>query len=480
VKVFIIHPGIQHSYRLANALRETALFDKVYLFTSVLYHFGKKPFLKSFQKRVKPIHADVIIKNHILYELISKTTRHIYNRLVVNPNKQVHNNPIYFWQFIFGLLCLPTIWWYRKDAILVTYETAAWPVVWFAKKWHIPVVMDFPSISHEKAKELGINETEFGMAIKKRERVYIDYALFCSDFCRKSFEGLSSSKEDFVLYLGAEKVEGGKWELGKVGKLEGESLDLKVRSPQSVKGSLLGGEMGGFDSAQPDIKREFDKFEGGLDSAQPDNNFDSYLPDSKRNSDQPDKKRQEVVIKISFIANLEFRKGLDILLEALYAYNYPCYLEVHLIGKIRKEWVQNHMPEKIINSHIKLVYQEAMSQQELFSYLQIESFDLNVQPSRFDSFAMVVPETMMQGIPNLVSPFVGAGEMLKDGIDGFKMKSLEANSLREAIHSFVIMNMEERQELEKEVLNSASKMTWKEYNVAVEKAFKEIINQIHS
>jgi glycosyltransferase involved in cell wall biosynthesis len=446
MKVFIIHPGIQHSYRLANALQEAALFDKVYLFTSVLYHSVKKPFLKSFQKRVKPIHTDVIIKNHILYELISKTTRNIYNRLVVNPNKQVHNNPIYFWQFTFGLLCLPAIWWHRKDCLLVTYETAAWPVVWFAKKWHIPVVMDFPSISHEKAKEFGINETEFGIAIKKRERVYIDYALFCSDFCRKSFEGLSSSKEDFVLYLGAEKREEGRVEEGRLerGKVDGGRVE---------RGRLEGGKL------------ERGRVEDGR------------VEDGRLEEGEGD--GEKGIIKISFIANLEFRKGLDILLEALYTYAYPCFLEVHLIGKIRKEWVQNHLPEHMINTHIKLVYQEAMSQQELFSYLQREKFDLNVQPSRFDSFAMVVPETMMQGIPNLVSPFVGAGEMLKDGIDGFKMKSLDAHSLSEAIHSFVIMNMEERQELKKEVLNSASKMTWEYYNVAVEKAFKEILNQIH-
>lgn len=419
MKIFIIHPGIQHSYRLANALQKSFLFKKVYLFTSILFHEGKTPLIKSFKKRIKPIHKDVIIKNHYLYELLSKITRRLYNSVIINPNKQVHNNPIYFWQFIFGCLCLPSIWWHRKNLMLVTYETASWPITWFANKWKIPVVMDFPSISHEKAKELGINETNFGIAIKAKERQFIDYALFCSDFCRQSFAGLTSSQKDFVLYLGADA------------RLENsENRELIEKNQVSS------------------IKYQDDN--GNIENSK--------------------------IIKISFIANLEYRKGLDILLEALYSYTYPAFLEVHLIGKIKKEWVAEHMPNTIINQQLRTVYQPAMSQQALFSYLAQEQFDLNVQPSRFDSFAMVVPETMMQGIPNIVSLYVGAGEMLNNGVDGFVMEKLDAECLAKIINQYLNLEKIQKQQFKLEVRKSSNKMTWDLYNLSVKDAFVSILN----
>jgi len=421
MRVIIIHPGIQHSYRLANALQYSNLFSKVYLLTSILYPINKKPFLKSFDKRIKPIHPSIVIKNHLIYELLSKITRKIYNKLINNPNKQVHNNPIYFWQFIFALWCLPTIWWHRKNLVLVTYETAAWPISFFAKKWQIPVVMDFPSISHETAKELGINETNFGIAIKKRERKYIDYALFCSVFCRDSFVGLTSAKKDFVLYLGAEEI---------------KNLKLKVESKVYQVLSI--------------------KYQ-----------------DTNRGNEK------DKIVKISFIANLEYRKGLDILLDAIYSYQYPAFLEVHLIGKIRQDWVEKHMPETILNNKVTLVYQHGMSQQELFTYLMKEQFDLNVQPSRFDSFAMVVPETMMQGIPNLVSPFVGAGEMLKNGVDGFVMSQLDSLSLAQSISSFANLTADELINLKREVLKTVAQMTWENYSREVSKTFKKILKDLN-
>jgi glycosyltransferase involved in cell wall biosynthesis len=448
MKIFIIHPGIQHSYRLANALQKAALFEKVYLFTSVLFHANQKPFLKSFQKRVKPIHPDVIIKNHYLYEFLSKTTRNLYNLIIINPNKQVHNNPIYFWQFIFGLLCLPSIWWHRKNLILVTYETAAWPIAYFAKKWNIPIIMDFPSISHEKAKELGINETDFGIAIKKKERQHIDYALFCSDFCRKSFVTASTSclPDRQALRIS--------------GKLNDESS-------KTEDGGLIYEKMRGFDSAQPD--KVFDDVRSGK--------WEVGSQESAKSKAQ--RLEDDQKIKISFIANLEYRKGLDILLEALYSYTYNQFLEVHLIGKIRPEWVQQHLPKEKMNSNIQLIYQPAMSQQELFSYLNEHQFDLNVQPSRFDSFAMVVPETMMQGIPNLVSPFVGAGEMLKNGIDGFVMEKLNAECLANGIIYYLSLSDDQKQELKLEVLKSAQEMTWDNYSSGIKAAFIYIFRLIN-
>jgi glycosyltransferase involved in cell wall biosynthesis len=434
LKLLIIHPGIQHAPRLANGASRSGLFEKVTLLTSVLFKPNQK-IIGLLKKRAKPIDDDVNIVNHYLYTFLFTVSRYLYNKVFVNPQNQSHNNPIYFWQQVFGVLCLPRLYFQRRNTILVCFETTGWPIVKYCKKWGIPVVMDFASISHEKAKTLGINETEYGINLKLKERALIDYGFYCSEFCRKSFEGLTSAKKDFVLYLGAEQ-----------GKTQEASIE----------------------------------------------NQDAYIMESLENQDTRSKTQDGVedgsktkiqikeigAVKLSFIANLEYRKGLDIFLESIYTFQYPAFLEVHLIGRIRESWVVENMPKTILNDQIKLIYQPAMSQRELFNYLAKEQFDLNVQCSRFDSFAMVVPETMMQGIPNVVSPFVGAGEMIKNGLDGFIMEDLESHSLNEILNAYIGMNDKERENLKKVVLNSSKNMVWENYYDNLGMVFKDILADI--
>jgi glycosyltransferase involved in cell wall biosynthesis len=440
MKVFIIHPGIQHSPRLANGALRSGLFESITLFTSVLYKPSDKVF-GILNKRAKPIDKEVKIVNHYLYTFLYSITKALYNKIIVNTNNQSHNNPIYFWQQIFGYLCLPSIYLNRKNLMVVCFETTGWPVVKYCNKWNIPVIMDFSSISHEKAKTLGINETPFGIDLKLKERVLIDYGFYCSKFCRDSFEGMTSAKKGFVLYLGAERREmqeasSKKQDIGNVGSFgemeEGRSKNQALNSP------LL--EV----SSQQTINRN-------------DNNK------SINN------------IKLSFIANLEYRKGLDIFLEGIYGYAYSTFLEVHLIGRIREEWVNKHLPKFILNQKIKLVYQPAMSQARLFDYLNQGQFDLNVQTSRFDSFAMVVPETMMQGIANVVSPFVGAGEMITHEKDGFIMDRLDGERLSNILKYYIQLNQQERNELKLRVLASSKNMVWENYYIQLGKVFKEIL-----
>jgi glycosyltransferase involved in cell wall biosynthesis len=421
MKLIIIHPGIQHSPRLANGANSSGLFDKITLLTSVLYKPSDRV-IGVLKKRVKPIDQEIKIVNHYLYTFLYTTTKAVYNKIIINPHNQSHNNPIYFWQQIFGYLCLPRIYLNRKNLMVVCFETTGWPIVKYCKKWNIPVIMDFASISHEKAKTLGINETNYGIKLKKKERALIDYGFYCSKFCRDSFEGLTSAKKDFVLYLGAEQR---------------EMQDISIKN-QEANGEKVEGER-----------------------------MEKWKLEAEANK-----------IKISFIANLEYRKGLDIFLEGIYGFKYDAFLEVHLIGRIREEWVNQHIPKPVLNQNIKLVYQPAMSQVELFEYLQKEQFDLNVQASRFDSFAMVVPETMMYGIPNIVSPFVGAGEMIKDGIDGFIMDQLDSGSLSIILKNYIQLNQQERNELKLSVLASSKNMIWENYYENLKNTIQTILKNL--
>ncbi len=407
MKLFIIHPGIQHSPRLANGALRSGLFEQVILMTSILFK-PKQKVLGLLKKRIKPIDDDVKVINHYLYTFSYTLTSRFYNLVFKNPNNQSHNNPIYFWQQVFGWMCLPIIWVNRKNCLVICFETAGCPVAKYCKKWGIPVIMDFASISHEKAKELGINETKYGIAIKSKERQYIDYGIYCSQFCKDSFTGKTSSKKDIVLYLGAEENE------------DHKNTDFNPLVTQRI--------------------------------------LDHQAP-----------------IKISFIANLEFRKGLDYLLDALTTGDFNFKIEVYLIGRVSKDWVNMHLEAKNLPNTVNLIYKGAMPQKELFAYLKLQQFDLNIQPSRFDSFAMVVPETMMLGIPNILSPFVGAGEMIENLVDGYQMEQLNSAHIVKAINLYAGLNTPSKIKLRENVLAKSKKMTWESYYQETSKVFAQLL-----
>ena len=107
-----------------------------------------------------------------------------------------------------------------------------------------------------------------------------------------------------------------------------------------------------------------------------------------------------------------------------------------------------------------------------------EQFDLNVQPSRFDSFAMVVPETMMLGIPNIVSPYVGAGEMFFNQLKLLIMTDNRSFALYNCINIYLKMNLVEKKQLQTLVLENAQQMTWLKYEQKVEKVLINILEDI--
>ncbi|MBC7655485.1 MAG: glycosyltransferase [Oligoflexus sp.] len=407
MKLFIVHPGIQHSPRLANGALRSGLFEKVTLMTSILFK-PKQKVLGLLKKRIKPIDENVKVINHYLYTFLYTLTSRFYNFAFRNPNDQSHNNPIYFWQQVFGWMSLPVLWLNRKNCMVIVFETAGCPVAKYCKQWNIPVVMDFASISHEKAKELGINETKYGIALKEKERQFIDYAIYCSEFCKESFKGKTSSKKDMVLYLGAEENE------------STNHMGLELLSTEKI-----------------------------------------------RHLNAP--------IKISFIANLEYRKGLDFLLDALLIGFLGFKVEVHLIGRLSKDWVSNYLNGRELPDGVSIVYKSAMPQQALFTYLRSQQFDLNIQPSRFDSFAMVVPETMMLGIPNILSPCVGAGEMLDHLKNGYRMKELSAEAIVMAINLYASIDSVQQIKLRENVLLKSKEMSWDNYYHETSKVFSQLL-----
>lgn len=395
--IILIHPGTQYTYRIASALSNADIAKKISLYTwfTLAPHSFLSEF-KIFRKRVKNIDKEVQLHNFLLFELVLVAYLKFLKLFKINKG----HSPRYRLQRLFGYFLLPMVYFNRKNSLLVLSETAAWPLASYAKKWGIPVVMDFPSISHEAAAQAGIQETSLGIKIKTLERQCIDYAINCSAFAAGTYTGLTSAKKHYPLWLAAEAKK---------------------------------------------------------------NNIPAINPAKE-------------ALNICCLANTEKRKGIDLLIKAFAALSIP-NKKLFLIGKISTTWIKTFCNDNQID-HQAIILTGPMAQQDLPAYLIAQQIHLHVLPSRFDSFAMVVPETMMLGIPNIVSPYVGAGEMLENGIDGYIMEDLSEVALSKCILTYMDLTQEQKQDLQEQVLKKAESMSWEGYEERVVDVFQEILTDI--
>lgn len=393
--IYIVHPGTHYAFRLANAITRVTTAKISYFTSFTLSETHPLAKFKIFRKRVKPLDKNVKTYNFPFFEAFLLT--HLkFNSLF----KKSNNNPYYYWQILFGWFLLPIIYLNRKNALLITFETCGWPLTKYAKKWGIPVIMDFPSISHEKGESLGIVETTFGKKIKNLERQQIDYAISCSFFAKNTYENLTSAKEHFAVWLGT---------------------DFKARQCQ--------------------------------------------LGTQTNNS-----------LNIACLANTELRKGIDLLLEA---FNKVEYIDkkLYFIGNLNPVWIRDYCKNNNLSLE-NIILTGPKAQQDLKDFLIQQKINLHILPSRFDSFGMVVPETMALGIPNILSPYVGAGEMIEHYKDGFVMENLNANELANYINEYINMTDDEKLKFSQAALKKSREMTWDNYTQRINLAFQKIIQNL--
>ncbi len=102
--------------------------------------------------------------------------------------------------------------------------------------------------------------------------------------------------------------------------------------------------------------------------------------------------------------------------------------------------------------------------------------DLFAMLSLFDTFGMAVLEAMAAGLPAVVSPNVGARDVVRDGVDGFVTGS--PGDAEGAARAFVAMaDGEARARVGAEAQATASRHTWDRAAEAVERAYEEIMGR---
>jgi hypothetical protein len=142
--------------------------------------------------------------------------------------------------------------------------------------------------------------------------------------------------------------------------------------------------------------------------------------------------------KILFVGRLEPRKGVDILLEAfgLVAEQLD-EVELHLVGNNAIPWNRGRTIQQVFleTADRKLVekvkFWGEVSDDERDNWLQ--SCDVFVAPSRYESFGLVYLEAMSKGKPVIGCQVGGVPEIIDHEINGLLVPPENAKSLADAI-----------------------------------------------
>lgn len=141
-------------------------------------------------------------------------------------------------------------------------------------------------------------------------------------------------------------------------------------------------------------------------------------------------------VRFTVIGYIEYRKGQDILLEAIRSLNPDIrqHAEFFFVGQntsmMAKEIMEKAagIPEITITGPVD---------RKAIDHI-LRQTDMLVCPSREDPMPTVAAEAMMHGVPCLVSDAAGTAQYIKNGLDGFVFQSENADQLRELLESCIL------------------------------------------
>lgn len=141
---------------------------------------------------------------------------------------------------------------------------------------------------------------------------------------------------------------------------------------------------------------------------------------------------------IGFVGSYEYKKGIDILIEACSKIDRNDFCIV-LLGDGDLNYVQDSINKFEMNE--KVILKKFRDPVELYSV-----FDLFVLPSRNEGFGLVAVEAMMMGVATIRSDSAGAYDMIMNGRTGYIFKNEDIEELKNQIE-YLLKNEEKRIEI---------------------------------
>ena len=136
-------------------------------------------------------------------------------------------------------------------------------------------------------------------------------------------------------------------------------------------------------------------------------------------------------ITIGFVGTYQYKKGIDILLEACTKLRkYPTQYQVVLLGDGDIDWVKGLIEKYDLKGTVLLRgFQDPV---DFYA-----AFDIFVLPSRNEGFPLVALEAMMMGVPTIRSNVSGANDMIKHGESGLIFQNGDSAELAKYLDKLI-------------------------------------------
>jgi glycosyltransferase involved in cell wall biosynthesis len=177
--------------------------------------------------------------------------------------------------------------------------------------------------------------------------------------------------------------------------------------------------------------------------------------------------REDNIFRIIHCGGITLRKGVQYLIQSFYELNLPD-AELWLVGSLDPQ-IESFLA-KYQSSHIILKGKQPQNRLHWF-YSQCSVFCL---ASIEDGFGMVIPQAMACGLPVIHTTNTGGEDIVRDGVDGFRIPIRDVEALKEKI-LFFYENPERKAEMSKNALEQARKsLSWDDYGEKMVAAYQSM------
>lgn len=194
-------------------------------------------------------------------------------------------------------------------------------------------------------------------------------------------------------------------------------------------------------------------------------NSDVFLKNEKNTEED---KKEEKVLKLLFVGQIGYRKGVKYLLEAVSSIrSKDLKVELTLVGNVDSDFVA---VLKKFEGHFRYVN---FIEQEKLVHLYNDS-DVFVFPSLCEGSALVTYEALACGLP-LITTF-NTGSVIVHRKEGILIEPSNSEAIENAILYF-LEHPEELKRMANNSLETAKKYTWDSYGVRLTESIKYIFEQ---
>lgn len=176
--------------------------------------------------------------------------------------------------------------------------------------------------------------------------------------------------------------------------------------------------------------------------------------------------RAQKQLKCIFVGGIDSNKNVELTLKALSDLNnqkWKCSLTA--VGRI----VENRTFGKLCKYDC-FNYMGSMQKEELISFYR--NANIFVMPSHKETFGLVYPEAMSQGLPVIYTKGQGFDGQFEEGVVGYSVNDKDVNSLKKML----VMIVENYEEISKNTLSAIDKFRWDQICQEYTKVYNIILN----